>query len=107
MVPVQERLRQIVEDVAFSDARMPLVAVCSGRAVQAADDIREALLAQIVNPVRWVEVVRTLAGAGVTSFLELGPGRVLIGLIRQIRPEVSMTAADSVQKLTDFAMARA
>jgi [acyl-carrier-protein] S-malonyltransferase len=107
MVPVQEKLRQTVEDVAFSDARTPLVAVCSGRAVQAADDIREALLTQIVNPVRWVDVVETLASAGITSFLELGPGRVLIGLIRQILPGVSMTAADSVQKLTDFATARA
>jgi [acyl-carrier-protein] S-malonyltransferase len=107
MVPVQEKLRRTVENVAFSDARTPLVAVSSARAVQAADDVREALLTQIVNPVRWVDVVETLADAGVTSFLELGPGRVLIGLIRQIRPEVSMTAADSVQKLTDFAAARA
>ncbi len=107
MVPVQEKLRQTVEDVAFSDAHTPLVAVCSGRAVEAADDVREALLAQIVSPVRWVEVVQTLADAGVTSFLELGPGRVLIGLIRQIRPDVEMTAADSVQKLTEFVAAGA
>jgi [acyl-carrier-protein] S-malonyltransferase len=102
MVPVQEKLRQTVEDVSFSDAVTPLVAVCSGRAVHAADDIREALLTQIVSPVRWVEVVETLADSGVTSFLELGPGRVLIGLIRQIRPEVEMTAADSVQKLAEY-----
>jgi [acyl-carrier-protein] S-malonyltransferase len=105
MVPVQEKLRQTVEGVAFGDARTPLVAVCSGRAVQAADAVREALLTQIVSPVRWVEVVETLVESGVTSFLELGPGRVLIGLIRQIRPGVEMTAADSVQKLNDFVAA--
>jgi [acyl-carrier-protein] S-malonyltransferase len=107
MVPVQERLRAAFEGVAFSDARTPLVAVCSGRVLERADDIREALLMQIVSPVRWVEVVETLVEAGCTSFIELGPGRVLIGLIRQIRPEVEMTAADSVQKLTDFVAARA
>jgi [acyl-carrier-protein] S-malonyltransferase len=105
MVPVQERLRETIEAVPFSDARTPLVAVCSGEALQGADEIRAALLAQIVSPVRWVEVVETLADAGCDSFLELGPGRVLIGLIRQIRPEVAMTAADSVQKLTDYAAA--
>jgi [acyl-carrier-protein] S-malonyltransferase len=107
MVPVQERLRETIEAVPFSDARTPLVAVCSGRALQGADEIRAALLAQIVSPVRWVEVVETLANAGCDSFLELGPGRVLIGLIRQIRPGVTMAAADSVQKLSDYVGARA
>jgi [acyl-carrier-protein] S-malonyltransferase len=107
MVPVQEKLRQTVEDVAFSDPHTPLVAVCSGRVVQDADDVREALLAQIVSPVRWVEVVQTLADAGVTSFLELGPGRVLIGMIRRITPGVEVTAADSLHKLSEFVAARA
>jgi [acyl-carrier-protein] S-malonyltransferase len=107
MVPVQQALRKVIEQVDVNDARMPLVAVSSGRPVTTAHDVREALLAQIVNPVRWVDVVETLVESGVTSFLELGPGRVLIGLIRQIRPDVEMTAADSVQKLSDFAGARA
>lgn len=107
MVPVQEKLRETVESVSFGDARVPLVAVCSGKALRAAAEIREALLAQIVSPVRWVEVVNTLADSGCSSFLELGPGRVLIGLIRQIRPGVEMAAADSVQKLTESSGAQA
>lgn len=107
MVPVYERLRATIESVSFADARTPLVAVCSGRELQTADDIREALLTQIISPVRWVEVVETLADAGCDSFLELGPGRVLIGLIRQIRADVEMAAADSVERLNEFAAARA
>jgi [acyl-carrier-protein] S-malonyltransferase len=103
MVPVQERLKETVDQVEFSDARTPLVAVCSGQVVQSADDIRAALLAQIVSPVLWVDVVETLADSGCDSFVELGPGRVLIGLIRQIKPEVRMVAADTVEKLTEFA----
>jgi [acyl-carrier-protein] S-malonyltransferase len=106
MVPVQQRLREAIEAVEFSDAETPLVAICSGQALQAADAIREALLTQIVSPVRWVEVIQTLVAGGCGSFLELGPGRVLIGLIRQIAPEVEMTAADSLGKLADFAQAR-
>jgi [acyl-carrier-protein] S-malonyltransferase len=103
MVPVQERLRDTIAGVPFSDAHTPLVAVCSGEALTDAGEIREALLAQIVSPVRWVDVVQTLAGAGVDSFLELGPGRVLIGLIRAIVTGVEMTAADSIEKLSEFA----
>jgi [acyl-carrier-protein] S-malonyltransferase len=105
MVPVQERLRQTVDGVEFSDAHTPLVAVCSGRVVRGADEVRQALLTQIVSPVLWVDVVETLADAGCDSFLELGPGRVLIGLIRQIRPDVEMAAADSAQKLFEFVAA--
>jgi [acyl-carrier-protein] S-malonyltransferase len=107
MVPVKERLQETIDAVPFSDARTPLVVVCSGQPLQGASEIRAALLAQIVSPVRWVEVVETLADAGCDSFLELGPGRVLIGLIRQIRPDLAMTAADSVQKLTNYAAAAA
>jgi [acyl-carrier-protein] S-malonyltransferase len=106
MVPVQQSLRTPSAGVAVSDARIPLVSVASAQPVTAAADIREALLAQIVSPVRWVDVVQTLVSSGVTSFLELGPGRVLIGLIRQISPGVEMAAADSVEKLAATAGAR-
>jgi [acyl-carrier-protein] S-malonyltransferase len=107
MVPVHERLRGTIEQVSFSDARVPLVSVASGEVVRGADEIREALLTQIISPVRWVEVVQKLVQSGCGSFLEVGPGRVLIGLIRQIEPDVEMAAADSVQKLDEFAAARA
>jgi [acyl-carrier-protein] S-malonyltransferase len=107
MVPVYERLRETVEAVPFSDAHTPLAAVCSGQILRDAGEIREALLTQIISPVRWVDVVQTLVGAGCSSFLELGPGRVLSGLIRQIDPEAEFAAADSVQKLADYAAAGA
>lgn len=107
MVPVHERLRETIEGVSFADPRTPLVAICSAQVVQSADAIREALLTQIISPVRWVEVVQTLVRSGCNSFLELGPGRVLIGLVRQIEPEAQLAAADSVQKLDEFAAARA
>jgi [acyl-carrier-protein] S-malonyltransferase len=107
MVPVHERLRETIEAVSFADAPTPLVAICSAEVLRSAEEIREALLSQIISPVRWVEVVQTLHRCGCDSFLELGPGRVLIGLIRQIEPEVELAAADSVQKLEEFATARA
>jgi [acyl-carrier-protein] S-malonyltransferase len=107
MVPVYERLREEVERVSFADPKTPLVAIFSAEVLKSADAIREALLEQIISPVRGVDVVQTLARSGCGSYLELGPGRVLIRLIRQIEPEAEMAAADSVQKLEEFATARA
>ncbi len=106
MVPVYERLTQTLDGVSLSDPHTPLVAIYSAKSLRSAAEVREALLEQIISPVRWVEVVQTLVGAGCESFLELGPGRVLGGLIRQIDPQATLTAADSVDKLQEFVAAR-
>jgi [acyl-carrier-protein] S-malonyltransferase len=102
MVPVREQMAASMEGVTFSDASVPLVSNASGELVTSAGDVREALLAQISSPVRWVDGVNTLAGAGATSFLELGPGRVLTGLVRQILDAPEVFAADSPKKLNRF-----
>ena len=63
---------------------------------------RDALIAQIASPVRWVECVQTLVANGVTDTLEVGAGRTLTGLVRQIDRDVEGTAADSPKKLESF-----
>ncbi len=102
MVPVREKMAERMAEVAFSDPRIPIVSNASGQLVTTADGIREALLAQISSPVRWVDCTRTLVGEGVDTFLELGPGRVLIGLVRQIQEGMDVTAADGPKKLSRF-----
>jgi [acyl-carrier-protein] S-malonyltransferase len=102
MVPVREKMATKMADVSFSDASIPIVSNASGQLVSGADEIREALAAQISSPVRWVDCVNTLADNGVDTYLELGPGRVLIGLVRQIREGMDVTAADSPKKLSRF-----
>src|SRR3954447_21935135 len=102
MVPVREKMAERMADVSFSDASIPIVSNASGQLVSSADEIREALAAQISSPVRWVDCVNTLAENGVDTYLELGPGRVLIGLVRQIREGMDVTAADSPKKLSRF-----
>lgn len=103
MVPVRERMAAKMADVTFNDPAIPLVANATGELVSTGDGIREALLAQISSPVRWVDCVNTLADEGADTFLELGPGKVLIGLVRQIRDGMDITAADSPKKLGKFA----
>src|SRR4051794_14306767 len=74
MVPVREKMATKMADVSFSDPAIPIVSNASGQLVSTADGIRDALLAQISSPVRWVDCTRTLVGEGVDTFLELGRG---------------------------------
>src|SRR5215207_6797064 len=95
MKPVQERLSKTMDDVTWHDTEVPLIADYSGAPVQRADEIRHALTEQIASPVRWVDCVQTLHDEGVRRALELGPGRVLTGLVRKIEPELEVTPVDS------------
>lgn len=106
MQPVQERLGKTMETVTWNDPQVPLVANVSGEILTRAPQIHQALIAQIASPVQWVACVQTLVHAGCTTFLELGSGRVLTGLVRQINPEVDTFAADSPQKIGNFARER-
>jgi [acyl-carrier-protein] S-malonyltransferase len=106
MKPVQTSLAETMKATSWDDPEVPLVANFSGRVVSDAEGLREALITQIASPVRWVDCVQTLVDAGCTSFLELGPGRVLSGLVRQVAGgDVDAVAADSRVKLAQFAQA--
>lgn len=107
MQPVQRKLSEFMDTLTWRDAAVPLVSNASGQLVTRSADVKQALVLQIARPVRWVECVTTLRQAGCSAVLELGPGRVLVGLTRQIDPEVEASAADSPQKVISFAQARA
>ena len=101
MKPVQEEMASAMADTEFRDVRVPLASNASGSLVRTGDEVRDALIAQIASPVRWVDCVRTLRAEGCDTGLELGPGRVLGGLVRQIDPEMTVTPVDAPAKLPD------
>jgi [acyl-carrier-protein] S-malonyltransferase len=103
MEPVQARLDEVTAGLDWSGAEVPLASNASGELVSDGEDVRRALIAQIASPVRWADCVRTLGGAGCTTFLELGPGRVLSGLVRQIDSGLEAVSADSPSALREFA----
>jgi [acyl-carrier-protein] S-malonyltransferase len=95
------RMQEAIDSVSFADPRVPIVANVAGHTVTRAADVRRELVEQIRKPVRWVACVRTLVDMGCTTFIELGPGRVLSDLIRQIDARVTVTSVDSPKAIAD------
>jgi [acyl-carrier-protein] S-malonyltransferase len=102
MAGVREQMADAAADVAWSDPRVPVAANARGDLVRDAESVRAALVEQIASPVRWVECVQALVAAGADTFLEVGPGRVLGGLVRQITPGADVFSADSPARLDEF-----
>jgi [acyl-carrier-protein] S-malonyltransferase len=103
MEPVQREMAEAMDKLTWTDPKVPLVANASGTVIRTGEEVCQALVAQIASPVLWVQCVQTLAGEGCTRVLELGPGRVLGGLVRQIDSDIEVFAADSPEKLEAFA----
>ena len=99
MRPVQRELAEAMAELAFADPRVPMVGNASGRLTRSADEVRRALIDQIASAVRWVDCVETLGACGASRFVELGPGRVLSGLVRRIDRRAETAAVDSEAKL--------
>ena len=102
MEPVQAKLAETMETLEWSDPDTPLASNASGDLVTTGDGVRRALIDQIASPVLWVDCLHTLVEQGCDAFLELGSGRTLSGLVRQIDADVETFAADSPKKLGKF-----
>ena len=88
MKPAQARLAADLEKINFLDPAVPVVTNVDARPVNRGEDARESLVRQVSNPVRWLESVEFLINQGVQTFVEIGPGKVLSGLVRQINRDV-------------------
>jgi [acyl-carrier-protein] S-malonyltransferase len=86
MQPAADRLREVLATVRFRDLRVPCVTNVDAVPVRTGVEAAEALLRQVAAPVRWVEGIERLVREGVDTFVEVGPGKVLSGLIRRIAP---------------------
>jgi [acyl-carrier-protein] S-malonyltransferase len=89
MQPAADRLAAEFGGVAWRDLAMPLVNNAEANALQSADDIRASLVRQLPSSVRWEESIQTMFGMDITTFVEIGPGTVLTGLVKRIEPRAS------------------
>jgi [acyl-carrier-protein] S-malonyltransferase len=92
MKPAEERLAPELRALPVHDPRIPIVANVDAQPKRAAREGIEALIAQVSAPVRWEAVVRRLASEGVTTYVEVGPGTVLSGLVRKIHRDASIAS---------------
>jgi [acyl-carrier-protein] S-malonyltransferase len=99
MAPAAEAMAEALATVAIAEPALPVVANVTARPVADAVEIRNRLVEQVTGMVRWRESVEWLAGAGVAHFAELGPGRVLAGLVRRIVPDADTASAGTPEEL--------
>ncbi len=96
MQPAQDALAKDLESIVFNDPGVPIAANVDARLVARGPDSRDCLIRQVTGPVRWVECIQLLIAQGATHFIEVGPGKVLTGLMRQIdRNQKTLNVEDS------------
>jgi [acyl-carrier-protein] S-malonyltransferase len=94
MKPAEERLAPELRALATSDPKIPVVANVDAEPKRHAGAAIDALIRQVSSPVRWEEAVKRLVGEGATTFVELGPGSVLAGLIKKIDRSVTTISVE-------------
>lgn len=96
MQPAQDRLASDLEGLMFNDPSVPVVANVDARAITRGPDARDCLIRQVTGPVRWVDCMQLLIQQGAGPFIEVGPSKVLSGLLRQIdRNQTRMNVEDT------------
>ena len=99
MTPAQEKLEKDLNATAFADLQVPLVTNVDADSIRQGEEARSALVRQVTMPVRWEESMRMLLDEGVNTFVEVGPGRVLTGLMRQIERSVATLNVEDEKSL--------
>ena len=94
MAEAADGMREALTGIVFHDPDVPLLANKDGRPIETAEACRTELVEHLTAGVDWVRAVERMTAAGVTTFVEIGPGRVLTGLIKRIAPEAEVIAAD-------------
>ncbi|HXL23899.1 MAG TPA: ACP S-malonyltransferase, partial [Candidatus Dormibacteraeota bacterium] len=99
MQPAQDKLAAELKKITFADLKMPLVTNVDADTISSGDEAHEALIRQVTLPVRWEESIRLLIEEGVNTFIEVGPGKVLSGLLRQIERSVATLNVEDEKSL--------
>jgi [acyl-carrier-protein] S-malonyltransferase len=99
MQPAQDELTSTLESIAFADPAFPVAANVDARLMTRGPEVRDALIRQVTGAVRWVECIRLLQQSGATHYIEVGPGKVLSGLNRQIERDLATTNVEDPASL--------
>lgn len=98
METAREELKKAIDAAPFHDAKVPVYANATGKPVKTAGEIKDALIRQLTSPVRWQESVANMSKDGVTKFVEIGPGKVLQGLVKRTVSSVEVSGIDKMSE---------
>ncbi len=99
MQPAQEEVARVLGGLQINEPHIPVAANVSGSMISTAEAARDALIRQVTGAVRWVDCVEALKAAGAEVFIEVGPGKVLCGLLKQIDPTLKSLNVEDAASL--------
>jgi [acyl-carrier-protein] S-malonyltransferase len=103
MQPAAERLARVLDPVPVAPLQFPVISNVEAAPCSDAAHVKALLVRQVVSPVRWQESVEALACLGCSTAVEVGPGRVLSGLVKRIAPQIHCTPAEDFDALRALA----
>lgn len=102
MQPAKERLIKKLDITPFYDARFPVYANATARWSVKMEEIKQNLVDQLLSPVKWEETINNMIADGVEEFYEIGPGKVLQGLVKRINPDVKCFGIDKYSEVEKY-----
>ena len=96
-----ERLAQELEQIVIRDLRIPIVNNADAKFLSASAEIRPSLIRQISSPLYWEDSIRTMTAAGCDTFIEIGPGKVLSGLVKRIAKDARVLNVEDQKSMSD------
>lgn len=103
MEPAALQLEQTLKGIPFQKAKVPVIANVSAQMIEEPEVIRQALVDQVTSPVFWEDTIRFLLKQGVDQFVEIGPGKVLTGLVKKVDRKVKIWNVCDVDSLKQVA----
>jgi len=94
MLSAKEKLETELDQTPIYDAKIPVYANVTAKPVTKSDEIKNLLYQQLDHPVRWEETITNMINDGADEFYEIGPGKVLQGLVKRINPDVKIFGID-------------
>jgi [acyl-carrier-protein] S-malonyltransferase len=102
MQPAKDKLKTALDRTNFYDARFPVYANVTAKPVTKKDEIKNLLFEQVTSPVRWEETIINMINDGADEFYEIGPGKVLQGLVKRINPDVQCFGIDKFNDVEKY-----
>ncbi len=102
MVPAKEKLKEALDNTNIYDGRIPVYVNVTGKPETKREELKKFLFEQVTSPVRWEETIKNMIDDGIEEFYEIGPGKVLQGLVKRINPDINCFNIDKYSDVEKY-----